>query len=87
VPPAFGVAAALRRRTANGGRSVLPAIAGALRRSLLRGGKSTRGSVRRLPGPFTAALAPALHHRRLAVPRGWRVLVPFIARSFSWPGV
>jgi hypothetical protein len=62
VPPAFGVAAALCRRTANGGRSVLPAIAGALRRSLLRGGKrkprfgpEAPGSIHRRP---RAGLAP-----------------------------
>ena len=73
-------------------RSALPCIAGALRRSLLGGGSRCRAarrsrSVRRLPGPFAAAVAPGFHQPPGLSADARRVLVPFIARLRDVGGV
>ncbi len=80
VPPSFGDAAlvwptarvVVRSRRARPWRSALPCIAGALRRSLLGGAGAFAAracrSVRRLPGPFAAAVVPVYTSHRVSLP-------------------
>jgi hypothetical protein len=74
------------RRDGGTVRSALPAIAGALRRSLLERALPAR-SVRKLPGPFTAAATPVFHRPPGLSAGARRVLVPFTAHVFSCRGV